>query len=104
MLFFQVLPLQAENDATVFWWLKNLKALTHQKPPRRFVMFFFEALPFTTLASSVNGKTSKKSVLDTPNTAASFWHAFARVVNGKTSNKSMQNRRGVFWCVKALKA
>ena len=39
-----------------------LKALTHQKPPRRFCMLFFEVLPFTTLAWSVNGKTSKKSV------------------------------------------
>ena len=26
----------------------------------------------------------------------------ARVVNGKTSKKSVQNRRGGFWCVKAL--
>ena len=45
--------------------------------------------------------------LDTPNTAASFWHAFpftddVSVVNGKTSKKSMQKRRGGFWCVKAL--
>ena len=37
----------------------------------------FEVLPFTTLASSVNGKTSKKS---------------------------MQKRRGGFRCVKTLKA
>ena len=57
-----------------------------------FCMLFFEVLPYTTLASSVNGKTSKKSVqkktrrfflvclglkgLDTPKTAASFLHAF----------------------------
>ena len=36
--------------------------LTHQKPPRRFCMLFFDVLPFTNDASVVNGKTSKKSV------------------------------------------
>ena len=58
-----------------------------------FCMLFFEVLPYTTLAPSVNGKTSKKSVqkrdvfwcvyalkvfkgLDTPKTAASFLHDF----------------------------
>ena len=41
---------------------RNIRVLTHQKPPRRFCMLFFEVLPLTTLASSVNGKTSKKSV------------------------------------------
>ena len=50
----------------------GLKVLTHQKPSRRFCMLFFEVLPFTMLASSVNGKTSKKSV---------------------------QKRRGGVWCV-----
>ena len=40
----------------------GLKVLTHLKPPRRFSMLFFHVLPFTTLASSVNRKTSKKSV------------------------------------------
>ena len=50
----------------------SLRVLTHQKPPRRFCMIFFEVLPLTTLASSVNGKTSKKSV---------------------------QKRRGGVWCV-----
>ena len=67
----------------------GLRVLTHQKPPRRFCMLFFDVLPFTTLAVSVNGKTSKKSVqkrrggvwcvfkgLDTPNTAASFLSCF----------------------------
>ena len=57
MLFFQVLPFADKNNAT--WWVQ---ALTHQIPLRRFCMLFFEVLPFTTLASSVNGKTSKKSV------------------------------------------
>ena len=38
-------------------------------------MLIFEVLPFTMLASSVNGKTS---------------------------NKSMQKRRGGSWCVKTL--
>ena len=46
------------------------KALTHQKPPRRFCMLFFEVLPFTTLASSVNGKTSNKSV---PKRSGGVW-------------------------------
>ena len=36
--------------------------MTHLKPPRRLSVLFFDVLPFTTLASSVNGKTSKKSV------------------------------------------
>ena len=54
----------------------TLKALTHQKPSRQFCTLFFELyLPFTTHASSVNGKTSKKS---------------------------RQKRRGGFWCVKTL--
>ena len=39
-----------------------VKVLTHLKPPRRFSMLFFNVLSFTTLASSVNGKTSKKSM------------------------------------------
>ena len=43
-----------------FW---SVRVLTHQKPPRRFCMLFFEVLPLTTLAVSVNGKTSNKSVL-----------------------------------------
>ena len=41
---------------------KEVRVLTHQKPPRRFCMLFVDVLPFTTLASSVNGKTSKKSM------------------------------------------
>ena len=40
----------------------TIRVLTHQKQPRRFCMLFFEVLPFTTLAVSVNGKTSEKSV------------------------------------------
>ena len=42
-----------------------VKVLTHLKPPRRFSMLFFDVLSFTRLASSVNGKTSKKSVQKT---------------------------------------
>ena len=53
-----------------------IKVLTHLKPPRCFGMLFFDVLPFTTLASSVNSKTSKKSV---------------------------QKRRGGVRCVKAFK-
>ena len=48
------------------------RVLTHLKPPHRFCMLFFDDLPFMTLASSVNGKTSKNSV---------------------------QKRRGGVWCV-----
>ena len=40
----------------------SVRVLTHQKTRRRFCMLFFEVLPLTTLAVSVNGKTSKKSV------------------------------------------
>ena len=39
-----------------------VQVLTHLKPPRHFSMLFFDVLQFTRLASSVNGKTSKKSV------------------------------------------
>ena len=53
----------------------KFKVLTHLKPPRRICMIFFDVLPFTTLASSVNSKTSKKS---------------------------MEKRRGGFRCVKTL--
>ena len=55
------------------WYAKALsRVLTHQTLPRRFCMLFFDVLPFTTLAVSVNGKTSKESV---------------------------QKRRGGVWCV-----
>ena len=42
---------------TVFWCVK----MTHQKPLHCFCMLFFEVLPFTTLASSVNGKLQRKA-------------------------------------------
>ena len=38
----------------------KFKALTHQKPPRRFCMLFFDFLLFTDDSSVVNGKTIKK--------------------------------------------
>ena len=48
------------------------KGLDTPKYAASFCMLFFEFLPFTTLAVSVNGKTSKKTV---------------------------QKRRGGVWCV-----
>ena len=51
---------QLSHDAAQM--IRILRVLTHQKPLCRFCMLFFEVLPFTTLAVSVNGKTSKKSV------------------------------------------
>ena len=42
--------------------LKNTKGLDTPKKCCVFLHTFFEVLPYTTLASSVNGKTSKKSV------------------------------------------
>ena len=67
-------------------------------------MLFFEVLPFTTLASSVNGKTSKKSQTPPSRFCTFFFEVLpftddASVVNGKTSKKSIQKRRGGFWCV-----
>ena len=77
MLFFEVLPYttlavsvngktskkSVQKNATFFFGVSRpLRVLTHQKPLRRFCMLYFEVLPFTTLASSGNGKTSKKSV------------------------------------------
>ena len=63
---------RAKISAKVFAKVTRRRVLTHLKPPRRFCMLFFEVLPFMTLAVSVNGKTSKKSV---------------------------QKRRGGVWCV-----
>ena len=40
--------------------LYPLKVLTHQKPPGRFCMLFFDVLLLTDDTSVVNGKTSKK--------------------------------------------
>ena len=65
-----------------------LRVLTHQKKRRVLCMLFFEVLLFTTLAVSVNSKTSKKSMqktatflvcqgLDTPNAAATFLSCFS---------------------------
>ena len=45
------------NRDAMLWVNLMAKVLTHLKPPRRFSMFFFDVLPFTTIASSVNGKT-----------------------------------------------
>ena len=42
--------------------VRQLRVLTHQKPPHHFCMLFFDVLQFMTLAVSVKGKTSKKSV------------------------------------------
>ena len=63
VLFFQGLPFtdkKTTRSRYVCLGLKALKALTHQKPALRFCMLFFEVLPFMTLSSSVNGKTSKR--------------------------------------------
>ena len=101
-----------------------VKVLTHLKPPRRFSMLCFDVLSFTTLASSVNSKTSKKSVqkttrrclvclclkgLYTPKNLHAFFFfeelpftTLASSVNVKTSKKRMQKRRGGFRCVKTL--
>ena len=100
--------------------IHTLRVLTHQKPPRRCCMLFFDVLPFTTLAVSVNGKTSKKSVqkrrvgvccvyafrvlthLKPPRRFCMLFFDVllfsddVSVVNGKTSKKSMQKRRGGF--------
>ena len=56
-----------KNAAVFFCVCLGPKGLDTPKPPRFFFFFFFctlffDVLPFTTLASSVNGKTSKKSV------------------------------------------
>ena len=51
-----------KSNRDVFRCVKTFSVLTHQKPPHHFYMLFFDVLPFTTLAVSVNGKTSKKSV------------------------------------------
>ena len=61
-------------------WLcekQSLRVLTHQKPPRRFCMLFFDVLPFTTLPFTT----------------------LAVSVNGKASKKSVPKRRGGVWCV-----
>ena len=106
----------------------SLKVLTHLKPPRRFCMLFFDALPFTDDASVINGKTSKKSM---QKRRGGFWCVYLKPsrpflsVNSKSSKKSMtdhvvsprcamlyfeilpftyQVRRGVVRCVKTLKA
>ena len=50
------------------------KVLTHQKPSHRFCTLFFEVLPFTTHASSVNGKKSKKSI---QSRCDGFWYVNA---------------------------
>ena len=108
------------QNMTISSWIR---VLTHQKAPRCFCMLFFEVLPFTTLASSVNGKTSKKSaqkrrggvwcfyalrVLTHQKPPRCFCTLFFEVlpfsklassVNGKTSKKSVQKRRGGVWCV-----
>ena len=39
-----------------------LRVLTRRNPPRRFFVFFFEVLPFATLASSVSGRASRRGV------------------------------------------
>ena len=64
-----------QNRRDGFWCAKAFKVWTHKNRRVLFFMLFSEVLLFTTLASSVNGKTSKKS---------------------------MQKQRGGFWCVKAL--
>ena len=80
-------------------------------------MLFFDVLPFTTLAVSVNGKTSKKKRAKTTQrclvclgrvvlarfSLVSPFTDDAIVVHGKTSKKSVQKQRGGFWCVKTLR-
>ena len=89
-------------------------------------MLFFDVLPFTTLAVSVNGKSSKKSVqirrggvwcvkalkvlthLKLPRHFCMLFFDVlsftddASVINGKTSKKSTQKRRGGFGVSKGL--
>ena len=83
MLFLQVLQFTDMKKRDGFWCVKTLT-----KNAAFFCRLFFDVLPFTTLAVSVNSKTSKKSMqknaalfgvskgLDTPKNAASFLHAF----------------------------
>ena len=53
------------NTASRNCYRPSIRVLTHQKNAAFFCMLFFEVLPFTTLAVSVNSKTSKKSVQKT---------------------------------------
>ena len=55
---------QTARPKRVKWCVEafTIRVLTHQKPPRRFRMLFFDVLPFMTLPVSVKDKTSKKSV------------------------------------------
>ena len=102
MLFFQVLKYTDMKKRNSFWCVKTLltsrvkpiKVLTHLKPPHRFSMLFFDILPFTMLASSVNGKTSKKGV---KNDAAVFGvsrGSLARVSTGYTDHLQTKEPSG----------
>ena len=49
-------------DQSIVLYICNSEGLDTPKNAASFCMLFFEVLPFTTLAVSVNGETSKRGV------------------------------------------